>query len=139
MFLKHGHRRGTRRRGDCSSAMCRNNQPLIFESFFLPSLKKRKYLVHMYILVFVTFDIKSFFLPSVFVYTVAVSSWSIANNFRCLEILCQIAQSSLTNYFKSYCLLQFGIKSLGIYNIKAYVSQKILNWHSLRHSHSADF
>ena len=24
-------------------------------------------------------------------------------------------------------------------NLKAYVSQKILNWHSLRHSHSAEF
>jgi hypothetical protein len=23
--------------------------------------------------------------------------------------------------------------------LKAYVSQKILNWHSLRHSHSAEF
>ena len=54
--------------------------------------------------------------------TVAVSGWSIANNFvidfycRCLEILCQIAQSSLANYFRSYSLLQFGIKSLGIYS-----------------------
>ena len=25
------------------------------------------------------------------------------------------------------------------YRLKAYVSAKILNWHSLRHSHSADF
>ena len=24
-------------------------------------------------------------------------------------------------------------------SLKAYVSTKILNWHSLRHSHSADF
>ena len=40
-------------------------------------------------------------------YTVAVYSWSIANNFfiglycRCLEILCQIAFSSIANYFRS--------------------------------------
>ena len=53
------------------------------------------------------------------VYTVAVSSWFIPNNFvidfycRCLEILCQIALSSIANYFRSYSLLQFGIKSLG--------------------------
>ena len=47
-------------------------------------------------------------------------SWSIANNFvidvycRCLEILCQITLSSIANYFRSYSLLQFGIKSIGI-------------------------
>ena len=51
-------------------------------------------------------------------YEAVVSSWSIANNFvqdfycRCLEILCQIALSSLANYFRSYSLLQFGIKSV---------------------------
>ena len=55
-------------------------------------------------------------------YTVAVYSWSIANNFvidfycRCLEILCQIALSGVANYFRSYSLLQFGIKYVGIYN-----------------------
>ena len=38
--------------------------------------------------------------------TVAVYSWSMANNFvidfncRCLEILCQIALSSVANYFR---------------------------------------
>ena len=47
---------------------------------------------------------------------------SIANNFvtdvycRCLEILCQIALNSIANYFRSYSLLQFGIKSIGIYS-----------------------
>ena len=55
-------------------------------------------------------------------YTVAVYSWSIANNFvidvycRCLEILCQIAFSSIANYFRSYRKKQFGIKSVGIYS-----------------------
>ena len=55
-------------------------------------------------------------------YTVAVYSWSIANNFviyvyyRYLEILCQIALSSIANYFRSDSLLQFGIKSIGIYS-----------------------
>ena len=43
-----------------------------------------------------------------FLYTVALYSWSIANNFvegfycRCLDILCQIAFSSVANYFRSY-------------------------------------
>ena len=47
---------------------------------------------------------------------------SIANNFvidvycRCLEILCQIALRSVANYFRSYTLLQLGIKSVGIYS-----------------------
>ena len=47
---------------------------------------------------------------------------SIANNFvigfyrKCLEILFQIAFSSLANYFRSYSVLQFGIKSVGIYS-----------------------
>ena len=74
-------------------------------------------IVQLYFCTFMSYA-KSFFSN----YTVAVSSWSIANNFvidfyhRCLEILCQIAQSSLANYFRSYSLLQFGIKSLGIYN-----------------------
>ena len=51
-------------------------------------------------------------------YTVAVYSWSIVNNFvigvfcRCLEILCQIAFSSIANYFRSYRKKQFGIKSV---------------------------
>ena len=55
-------------------------------------------------------------------YTVAVYSWSIANNIvidvycRCLEILCQIAFSSIANYFRSYRKKQFGIKSIGIYS-----------------------
>ena len=46
----------------------------------------------------------------------------IANNFvttvycRCLEISCQIASSSIANYFRSYSLLKFGIKSIGIYS-----------------------
>jgi hypothetical protein len=45
-----------------------------------------------------------------------------ANNFvigfyrKCLEILCQIVFSSLANYFRSYRILQFGIKSVGIYS-----------------------
>ena len=58
--------------------------------------------------------------------TVVVYSWSIANNFvidvycRYLEILCQIAQSSIANYFGSYSLLQFGIKSMGIYSRRLY-------------------
>ena len=56
------------------------------------------------------------------VYTVAVYSWSIANNFvidvycRCLEILCQIAFSSIANYFRFYRKKQFGIESVGIYS-----------------------
>ena len=55
-------------------------------------------------------------------HTVAMYSWSIAINFvigfycRCLEILCQIAFSSLGNCFRSYSILQFGIKSVGIYS-----------------------
>ena len=55
-------------------------------------------------------------------YTVAVYSWSIVNNFvidvycRCLEILCHIALSSIANYSRPYSLLQFGIKSVGIYS-----------------------
>ena len=41
-------------------------------------------------------------------WTVAEYSWFIANNFvigvycRCLEILCQIAFSSISNYFRFY-------------------------------------
>ena len=41
-------------------------------------------------------------------YTVAEYSWSIANNFvidvycRCQQILCQIAFSSIANYFRPY-------------------------------------
>ena len=52
-------------------------------------------------------------------YTVAVYSWFIANNFvigfycRCLEILCQIALSSIANYFRFYRKKQFGIESVG--------------------------
>ena len=55
-------------------------------------------------------------------YTVAVYSWFIANNFvigfycRCLEILCQIAFSSVANYFRFYRKKQFGIESVGIYS-----------------------
>jgi hypothetical protein len=56
-------------------------------------------------------------------YTVALYSWSIANNFvidvycRCLETLCQIAFSSTANYFRSYRKKQFGIiESVGIYS-----------------------
>ena len=55
-------------------------------------------------------------------YTVAEYSWSIANNFvigvycRCLEILSQIAFSSVANYFRSYRRKQFGIESAGIYS-----------------------
>ena len=55
-------------------------------------------------------------------HTVAVYSWSIANNFvigvycRCLEILSQIAFSSVANYFRSYRKKQFGIESVGIYS-----------------------
>ena len=54
-------------------------------------------------------------------YTVAEYSWSIANNFvigvycRCLEILSQIAFSSVANYFRIYRKKQFGIESVGIY------------------------
>ena len=55
-------------------------------------------------------------------YTFAVYSWSIANNFvigfycRCLEIIYQIAFSSLANYFRADRKKQFGIKSVGIYS-----------------------
>ena len=55
-------------------------------------------------------------------YTVAEYSWSIANNLvigvycRCLEILCQIAFSSLANYFRSYRKKHFVIKAVGIYS-----------------------
>ena len=55
-------------------------------------------------------------------YTVAVYSWSIANNFvigvycRCLEILSQIAFSKVANCFKIYWKMQFGIESVGIYS-----------------------
>ena len=47
---------------------------------------------------------------------------SIANKFvidvycRCLQILCQIAFSSLANYFRSDRKKQFRIKSVGIYS-----------------------
>ena len=57
-----------------------------------------------------------------FNHTVAVYSWFIANNFvigfycRCLEILCQIAFSSIANYFRFYRKKQFGIESVGIYS-----------------------
>ena len=53
-------------------------------------------------------------------FTVAEYSWSIANNFvigvycRCLEILSQIAFSSIASYFRSYRKKQFGIKSVDI-------------------------
>ena len=56
------------------------------------------------------------------IHTVAEYSWSIANNFvigvycRCLEILSQIAFSSVANYFRSYRKKQFGIESVGIYS-----------------------
>ena len=59
---------------------------------------------------------------TIHIYTVAEYSWSIVNNFvigvycRCLEILCQIAFSSIANYFRSYRKKQFGIKSIGIYS-----------------------
>ena len=49
-------------------------------------------------------------------------SLSIANNFvigvycRCLEILSQIAFSSIANYFRIYRKKQFGIESVGIYS-----------------------
>ena len=64
-------------------------------------------------------------------FTVAVYSWSIANNFvigvycRCLEILCQIALDSLANYFRSYRKKQFGIKSIGIYIYNKVVGYRI--------------
>ena len=54
--------------------------------------------------------------------TVAVYSWSIANNFvigvycRCLEILSQFAFSSVADYFRIYRKMQFGIESVGIYS-----------------------
>ena len=54
--------------------------------------------------------------------TVAEYNWSIANNFvigvycRWLEILSQIAFSSVANYFRSYRRKQFGIESAGIYS-----------------------
>ena len=56
------------------------------------------------------------------VHTVAKYSWSIANNIvigfycRCLEILSQIAFSSVANYFRLYRKKQFGIESVGIYS-----------------------
>ena len=52
------------------------------------------------------------------VYTVAVYSWFIANNFvigvycRCIESLCQIVFSSIANYFRSYSILE--IKPCGL-------------------------
>ena len=52
-------------------------------------------------------------------YTVAVYSWSIANNFfigfycRCIEILCAC---KIANYSRSDSILQFGIKSVDIYS-----------------------
>ena len=55
-------------------------------------------------------------------YTVAVYSWSKANNFvigfycSCLQILCQIEFSSLANYFRSYRKKQLGKKSVGVYS-----------------------
>ena len=54
--------------------------------------------------------------------TVAEYSWPIANNFvigvycKCLEILSQIAFSSVANYFRSYRKKQCGIESVGIYS-----------------------
>ena len=49
------------------------------------------------------------------------------------KILSEIAifcfESNLKKLYFLYSLL----------DLKAYVSQEILNWHSLRHSHSADF
>ena len=54
--------------------------------------------------------------------TVAEYSWSIANNFvigvycKCLEILSQIAFSSIANYFRIYRKKQFGIESVVINN-----------------------
>ena len=42
---------------------------------------------------------------------------SIANNFVIdVYCRCQIAFSSIANYFRSYRLLQFGIKSIDIYS-----------------------
>ena len=55
-------------------------------------------------------------------YTVAVYSWFIANNFvigfycRYLEILCQVAFSSVAKYFRFYRKKQFGIESVFIYS-----------------------
>ena len=70
----------------------------------------------------VTYKSDNFFsLRSIYTVT-TVYSWSIANNFvigfycRCLEILCQIALSSVANYFRPYRKKQFGIKSVGIYS-----------------------
>ena len=31
-----------------------------------------------------------------------------------------------------------GLRNIGPRGLKAYVSQEILNWHSIRHSHSAE-
>ena len=61
--------------------------------------------------------------PTHTTHTVAVYSWFITNNFvisvycRCLEILCQIAFSSVANYFRFYRKKQFGIESVGIYTV----------------------
>ena len=53
-------------------------------------------------------------------FTVAMYSWYIAITLlwvSTVDILCQIASSSLAyNYFRSYSILQFGIKSVGIYS-----------------------
>ena len=40
--------------------------------------------------------------------------------------------------FKHQEILRY-VKILQRHSLKAHVSQEILNWHSLRHSHSADF
>ena len=40
--------------------------------------------------------------------------------FYCLKILCQIAFSSIANYFRSYIKKQFGIKSIGISTVDVY-------------------
>ena len=52
-------------------------------------------------------------------FTVAMYSWSIAITLlwvSTVDILCQIAFSKLDNYFRSYSILQFGIKYEGIYS-----------------------
>ena len=91
---------------------------MIVSSTYIEDMRLARWVFHA-----VEFTVASLaYLLLAYYNTVAVYSWSIANNFvidvycRCLEILCQIALSSIANYFRSYSLLQFGIKSIGINN-----------------------
>ena len=64
--------------------------------------------------------------------TVAVYSWSIAKHFvldiyrRCLQILCQIAFSSIANYFRSYRKRQFGLFQTQEYFLNDFLKNRSL-------------